>query len=303
MKKTILITGIGGLLGSNIYFMLREKYQVSGINHSEPFFPMSDNFFLADICDEIKIKDIIKSVDPDILIHCASLTNVDECETDFSFTRKVNAIGTNNLASNCGKNTKFVYISTDAVFDGKKGNYVEVDLPSPLNNYAKTKLEGEWFVQQATDNYLILRTNLFGWGNQNKLSFGEWVFDSLSKHISIRMIKDFFFTPILVNDFAGAIDQLIEHNAKGIYHVAGTEKCSKYEFGVALADIFGLDGNLIKPVLMDEFNFKAKRPRDMSLNCEKIENEWGIDLPDYKQGLKKYYELHENCYADNLRNG
>ena len=289
------------MLGGNIYFMLKEKYQIFGINHSQPLFAMPNNFFLVDICDEMKVKDIIKSVRPDILIHCASLTNVDESEKDFCFTHKVNAIATNNLISNCRKNTKFIYISTDSIFDGKTGNYSEKDLPCPMNNYAKTKLEGEWFVQQATDNYLILRTNIFGWSSQKKLSFGEWIFDSLSKNISIRMIKDFFFTPILVNDLIKIMSELIEHDARGFYHVAGSEKCSKYEFGIALAEIFRFDVSLIKPVLMDEFNFKAKRPKDMSLNCKKIQSECGIDIPGYKEGLKKYHELWQNGYAYNLK--
>ena len=289
-NKKILITGCSGLLGGALCQQMKNKYHLIGLFHQEMVPNFLDESLSADIRDEAFVEEILGRYHPDIIVHCAALVNVDACEDSYELAREVNALGTRNLARHAPSEAKFVYISTDAVFDGKKGNYTETDLPCPLNNYAKTKLEGECFVQQESNNYLIIRTNFFGKHLNTKRSFAEWVLNSLINKEPIKMITDWYFSPIFVDDLVKIIGRLLEADAKGLYHVGGSKKCSKYEFGIKLAEIFGLDSSLIEPVFFKQMSFKAKRPRDMSLNGAKTEKELASKLPSYKEGLKRFYD-------------
>ena len=297
----VLVTGCSGLLGSNLCYLLRDKYQLIGsYNQKEPL-NFSGEKVRVDIRNEVIVKKVLDAYKPDVIIHCAGLTNVDACEDEYNLTREVNALGTKYLVENCDKKAKFIFISSDAIFDGKKGSYTEKDLPFPLNNYAKTKLEGEGYVQQKSDNFLILRTNFFGWNYQNKLSFAEWILDSLLNKKIINMVKDWHFSPILVNNLVKIITQLIYSDAKGIYHLAANNHCSKHEFAVKLAEIFGLNLSLIKAISFNELSLKAKRPKNMSLDCSKIRNDLKIELPSYEASLNQFYHLWGNNYRENLR--
>ena len=276
------------MLGWSICERLQRDMQVTGIYHELAPPPSLEETYQSDVRDELRIKRLMERVCPDVIIHCAGLINVDAAEEDFMATREVNALGTWHLAKHAPPEAKFVYISTDAVFDGKRGAYTENDLPSPLNAYAKTKLEGEWYVQQETDNHLIVRTNFFGQHHTSKPSFAQWIVDSLKSGSGIRMVTDWYFTPTYVDDLVSAIRGLVEADANGIYHVAGGERCSKYEFGVETARVFGFDESLIVPVHFDQLILRAPRPQDMSLDCSKAAAVLGAEMPSFRSGLRRF---------------
>ena len=282
MKK-LLITGSSGMLGSNIALELGNKYDICGI------YKTSANQHLkkqlkVDLTKTDEVKRGISKVDPDIVIHCAATTDVDSCEADYSFAYLTNVVATKNIISTLNPKTKFIYISTDSVFDGKKGNYSETDVTFPLNNYAKSKLEGEKVVEKRLKNYAIIRTNIFGWNQVKGTSFAEWVFNSLTENRHIKMFTDVIFSPISANTLSFLIDKLLNKNFAGIINIGSKNALSKYEFGCNLAELFALDKSLISPVSVNSFGFKAKRPKNTSLNVSKADSVLG-SLPNIQDEL------------------
>jgi len=274
-KHTLIITGTSGMLGSNLVYHLSEKYDIFGIDIG-PSNPFLNKQFNIDLTDFEKVKDLIKSVKPKFIIHCAAMTNVDLCEENYLLAREINALATKNITEALSRDARIIYISTDSVFDGKKGNYSEQDLPCPLNNYAKSKLEGEWFVEQLSLNYVIIRTNLFGWNLVKGQSLAEWVINSLSGNSEIKMFTDVIFSPLTVNSLSDYIDILLVNDFVGRINLGTLDSLSKYEFGIKLAKAFGLDARLIEPISIDDFSFKARRPKKTNLNTELAQEILGI---------------------------
>jgi dTDP-4-dehydrorhamnose reductase len=246
----------------------------------------------------------VMEIRPDVIIHTAALTNVDYCEENREQTWKINVEGTRNLAEIAEKTGSYlIYISTDSVFDGKKGLYKEEDKPNPQNYYAKTKLEGEKVLQKYDLEYAVIRTSIFGWNIQNKLSLAEWILEGLKNKRVLTMFKDVFFSPILVNNLAEAIVEIYQRNLQGVWHVAGVEKCSKLHFAYKIAEIFGLDDTNIKPISVDESNLKAKRANDLSLDVGKAVKKLSVKLLDVEGGLIWMKQLLESGYVHQVKEG
>lgn len=294
----IFITGGSGLLGSSIVYSLIEKFEIDATYNNHPIKMEGVHFIPLDITNKKEVFPLIENISPDVVIHTAALTNVDFCEDNPEKAREVNISGTKNIAEACAKNNaKMIYISTDYVFDGEKGNYSERDTPNPINYYAKTKLEGENMVKKFATNYLIVRTSLYGWNIQKKLSFAEWIIDNLQKKQQINVPADQFSSLMLVNDCAKIILKIIEGNINGLYNVASCEKISKFDFAKKVAKVFGMKKSLIIPITTEELskkiNQKAKRPKDVSLNIDNASKELGITLPSIEGGLKNMKTIRD----------
>ena len=157
-----------------------------------------------------------------------------------------------------------------------------------MNNYSKTKLEGEKFVEQAMKNYLIIRTNFFGWNKVKGESFAECVIKSLRACKTINMFTDVIFSPLYVGTLVNFIARLLKSDLTGILNLANCDSISKYDFGLNLAEVFNLDKGLINPLGVDSFRFKAKRPKNTSLNIERTEKVFG-GLPNISEEINKFY--------------
>lgn len=184
--------------------------------------------------------------------------------------------------------TKFVFISTDQLFDGRRSFAQESDLAEPVNVYGKTKLAAENLIKKSGRRYLILRTNFFGWSAGRKKTFGEWLVKSLRQRQPIHLFKDFYFTPMYVTFFARAVDALLKKEAEGLFHVAGRDRVSKYDFAKRLAQVGGLPFKEICKVKLDSDKKLAKRPKDISLNAELIHRRFGICPVRLQCSLKKF---------------
>jgi dTDP-4-dehydrorhamnose reductase len=298
----MLITGVSGLLGNNLAYYFKDKFEVLGLYNQNP---VNINGIQTDQCqitDFAKVKEITTEYNPDIILHCASLTNVDECETNKEWTKKVNVIGTKNIVESVSKKrTHIIYISSDSVYDGIKGNFSEKDDVNPQNYYGESKYKGELEVSRHPKS-LILRTNLFGWNIQsNKSSLGEWVIRELSGKRKINGFKDAFFSTIYTKKLAEVIYHSILKNIVGIYNCGSIDSCSKYDFAVKIADWFNLDKHLIIPSSIEDFDFKAKRGKNLSLNVEKIIEILGYQLPTVNQSVNAFYE--DSRMRSHLKNG
>lgn len=295
----VIITGGSGMLGMSLVYSLGGEFDVFASYRTNHIEMKRARFIPLDITIKNEVFRVIEKINPDLVIHTAALTNVDFCEDNPEKAREVNICGTKNISEACAKsNAKMIYISTDYVFDGVKGNYSEKDDLNPINWYGKTKLEGEGEVKKLTNDYLIVRTSLYGWNIQKKLSFVEWVIVNLQKNLQINALEDQFSSLMFVNDFAEIILKLIKMNINGTYNIASCKKINKFEFAKKIAQVFSLDEDLILPITTEELfkkiGRKAKRPKDVSLNISKAREELGIDAPSIENGLWHMKRLKDN---------
>jgi len=303
MTKKILITGGSGLLGCTISKLAARKFDVYATYNRNKIEMDNVSFFKADLTkrdDADKIKDIR----PDIVVHCAAMTNVDYCEGHADEARSHNvdaSVYVAEAAKACG--AYLVHISTDSVFDGEKGGYSEIDEPRPINTYGKTKLEAERQVAALCPGSCIVRTNFYGWARGEKLSLAEWMINKLKNGEELQGLEDIYFSPILVNDLVGILLDLQLNGYKGIINIAGSETCSKLEFARRIARIFGFDSGLIKPVSIKNIGLKAPRGKDTSLNVSKAAGFIKKRLPGIDEGLKEMKTLYDKGYVKELRHG
>jgi dTDP-4-dehydrorhamnose reductase len=221
-----------------------------------------------------------------VVVHAAAETNVERCETERDLARRINVDGTANMAAACvSVGARLILISTDYVFDGRKGNYAETDEPNPISFYGVTKLDAERIAASAASNSLIIRTSvLYGW-HPTKLNFATWILKGLREGQTLKVVNDHINSPTFADNLADAIRRAIECDSRGILHIAGSERINRFDFAGRIAARFDLNGSLLVPVQMRDLGWIAKRPRDSSLNVGKAEKELGIELLGVDGGL------------------
>lgn len=271
MKK-ILIIGISGLLGNKIYNLAKNDYQVFGTYNTHK--PSMENVYQLDVTKRADVFKLIGNIKPDFVIDTHALHNVDYCELHPEEAWLVNVEGTKNVAEACKTfGCKYVFISTDYVFDGKKATpYTEKDKPNPLNYYAKTKLIAEEAIKILTSDYIIARTAvLFGVGGLGKEPFALWLIKKLKNGEEVKAVIDQYNNPTLVDNLAEMLLTLCEKDKVGLFHITGKTNLNRYEFSIKIAETFGLNKELIKPITTPELNQVAPRPRKVALDVSKVE--------------------------------
>ncbi len=225
----------------------------------------------VDLTDETAVKEYIVGKGPEVVIHAASVTDVDLCEQDPALATRVNATATGFLADACRKEGCFlIYVSTDYVFDGRRGQYKEEDEPDPINEYGRSKLLGEKHVSQGGGDFCIARASVvFGWAREHRPNFATWLHRELSTQQATKVVTDQFASPTLNSQLGRMLLEVAERRLKGIFHLAGSTRISRYQFALRLARKFSFDENLIVPVKSESIDWKAKRPFDSSLNVTK----------------------------------
>ena len=265
--KTILVTGSNGLLGQKIIYALRNRNDVRCIATSKGANRMlakdGYTFESLDITDKEQLEKIFAQYKPDAVINTAAMTNVDACESkkEDCVSANVNAVST--LISLCEKyNAHLIQLSTDFVFDGEHGPYIEEDKPNPLSFYAQSKYDAELLMQKSKIKWSIIRTIIiYGVVDDNSRSnVVLWAKNSLEKKQVINVINDQFRSPTLAEDLADACINAALKNATGIYHVSGRETMCMLDIVKIVADYFHLDSSFISPVSSAELNQPAKRP-------------------------------------------
>lgn len=208
----------------------------------------------------------LAQLQPEVVIHAASMTSVEACESRPELAQHANVELAKNVAQACSSaGIRLVHISTDHLFSGEKAGVSESEPVAPKNVYARTKAEAELRVLEACPQALVVRTNFYGWGPSYRHSFSDVIVTSLREHKPIMLFRDVFYTPILSEFLVNAVHDLVEQRASGILHVVGDERISKYDFGLKLARQFELDASLIKAGCLGDQGALVPRPRDMSL--------------------------------------
>ncbi|MBC8588314.1 SDR family oxidoreductase [Paratissierella segnis] len=290
----VLITGSNGMLGKALVeiFSKDRSFSLFGINRSASNKQFIDNY-TCDLTDLKILRSILDEIKPDIIIHCAANVNLEYCEREKKYAYQLNAKSSEILASYNSDVTKFIYISTDSVFDGIVGDYTEGSETNPLNYYAFTKLEGEKLITQSNPNAIIIRTNIYGFHTETGNSLVEWGLKNLIAGRGITGFYDVIFNPVYTKQLAEVCYELIISNYKGLVNVGSYKNISKYDFLIKLADYFKLDSNLVKKGSIDNMmNFKVKRSKNTTLNTQYIKELVNVDLSidtGFKELVKDYY--------------
>jgi dTDP-4-dehydrorhamnose reductase len=302
----ILVTGASGLLGLNLALSAAKRdHLVFGTVKEHVLRTDAFRTIQTDLLVPGAVESLLDQTQPDWVIHCAAMANVDACEADPEQALKVNSELPARLAAYVARGgarqARLVHISTDAVFDGQRGGYGEEDTPNPLGVYARTKLEGERGVADANPQAIIARVNLFGWSLSGGRSLGEFFFYNLSAGKRVLGFTDVFFCPILASDIAPILLQMLEMQLCGLYHVVSRECTSKYEFGVRVARRFGLDESLITPASVEEAGLKATRSPNLTLRTDKLAAALSEPPPDLSTGIEGFYTQYQQGYPQFLK--
>jgi dTDP-4-dehydrorhamnose reductase len=290
MEIKILVTGANGMLGSSLCQLYEKGKEVYALHRDSVCYVPCRAHFSLDLANEEGLKKVFQQIKPELVIHCAGLTDVDKCEKNPELAHDANVLSTEHVARLCGDQTKLVYISTDQVY-GDAGDHSEAnDNLKPANIYGKTKLQGECKVREFCADHMIIRTNIFGWNvKPGKTGSAEWMYHSLKNKQGIILFDDYFFSPVFTKSLGEIIMQLVQMNFSGIINAGSPEPCSKYEFGMLLSEAFGLDKSLISRGSVTRHAFDAPRPHDLTLKVNKL-IDLGISLPDYKTSMMRFHE-------------
>ena len=261
----ILITGASGMLGATFIEKWRDKFEIFATDKESFTNSPAKNFMGFDMLND-SYDVLINWAKPDVIIHCAAITNVDYCEDNTEQAMAVNAESVNKSLK-YGSNARLIFISSDAVFPDGIYMATEKDQTSPENIYGKTKEAGEKYIKDASGNHIAIRTTIVGKNiNPSYQGFVEWIVNSVKNGKEIMLFEDVLFTPITIWHLANEIEWIISSNISGIIHVAGCEPISKYDFGKKICEGLELDTNLIKKGSMDNVKFNAKRSNDQTLD-------------------------------------
>jgi dTDP-4-dehydrorhamnose reductase len=287
----ILLTGSTGLLGKAIRDKLNKKYELIPLSNSG-----KENSIACDLRKEEKVSSLVNKYMPDITIHCAAYKNVDNCAENPKLAHEINVNGTRNLAWAIAKyNLKFIYISTDYVFDGEANTpYDEYKTPNPINVYGITKLGGENYISYLLKNYYIIRTgSLFGPHGENYVSL---VVENLKNNKESYSAYDQFVSFTYTVDLANVILFILENLniGYGIYHITNNGYCSRLELALKIAEILNENKNLIKAVSIDRLGLKAKRPKFIALSTTKFAKAASYKLKTWQEALEEFLTLYYN---------
>jgi len=285
-----LVTGSAGLIGSQIVKdLIQKNHTVYSCYHDKK--PLQGIPTPLDLSNENQIIQTLSTTKPDRIIHLAAMTNVDLCETENELATIINTKATETLAKQAAKQKIFfLYVSTDYIFDGINGMKKEVDSSNPLGFYGKSKLEGELVLNQLASNWCIARTSTpFGIHNTKK-SFPLWIKENLEAKKEISVLTDQFTSPTYVPNLSKMLIEIAIRQIIGIIHVSGATRISRYALAELVADKLHLDKIFLIPTKIDDMNWKAKRPKDSSLDVSLA----GEILNEQPQKIEQSIELFIN---------
>jgi len=290
-KGRVLVFGSNGLLGQKVSEMLlrgtASTVTLSSLEGASvrPVDPAE--YVQADLTSKKEVKQLVARCEPDTIINCAAITNVDACEAERELAWKVNVGAVENIIEAARRtDATIVHVSSDYIFDGKNGPYAEDDRPEPVSYYGKTKLASENALRASGLKFLIARTMvLYGYAPGVKPNFALWLIQSLEKRSPVRIVDDQYGNPTLADDLAYGLLRGIELGRSGIYHIAGRDIVTRHEFALRIARSFNLDASLITPIKTAQLRQPAHRPLRSGLITLKAEVELGIHPSTIEQGL------------------
>jgi len=288
----ILVTGANGLLGQKLVGLLRQEqaHRLIATGRKPPSTPvLHGEFHVLDVTINNQVHSVLETSKPDVVIHTAAMTQVDQCETDQEACIANNVTAVEYLVAACRKNNiHLVHVSTDFIFDGSHGPLDEQAVPNPVNFYGASKLAAEKLIQSSNIHWSILRTVLV-YGVTHDMSRSNivlWVKKNLEEGKKISVVNDQWRTPTLAEDLAMGCFLAATKKATGIYNISGKDFLTPFDIAMKTADFFKLDASLILPTNSTQFTQPAKRPMKTGFIIEKAKKELGYEPHSFTEGLK-----------------
>ncbi|RCS28127.1 SDR family NAD(P)-dependent oxidoreductase [Polaribacter sp. WD7] len=290
----VVITGSNGLLGQSLLNLLLDasKYQVFGFSRGKNRSGREDFTYVSiDITEEVTLKKELLKIQPDFIINTAAMTHVDVCESEKEACDLLNVEVVKWLKEVSEEiSSHIIHISTDFIFDGKKGYYKETDIPNPLSYYGLSKLKSEEVLKNSKIDFTILRTILvFGRVyDMSRSNIVLWVKSMLEQGKEITIVEDQYRMPTYVEDLALACKISMDKRATGVYNIASSELLSVYKIAQQIAEAFGLNKSLITPISTSTLNQTAPRPPKTGFDLSKTNKELGFYTKTFKEDLERF---------------
>jgi dTDP-4-dehydrorhamnose reductase len=287
-----LVIGASGQVGEHLLRTLHQSGEEAVGTYRQQ---VGHELIRLNVSERIEVLALIQQTQPEVIYLPASLTNVDYCESHPDEAFLTNVTGVENViqAANAVR-AKLVYFSSDYIFDGMAGPYVENDTARPLSVYGRQKLLAEQAIRQRADTFLIIRTTVvYGWERQGK-NFVYRMLRTLRNGQPLLVPSDQMGTPTYAPDLARAVLDLARVSTNDVFHVVGPDLLSRHDFSLAVAEVFGLDQNMVRPVLTADLGQAAPRPLKAGMIAAKAETILGRPLVGHRDGLTWLKEQEEH---------
>jgi len=278
---TLIITGGSGFVGRNLAEVFSRRWSVVATRYRSD---ARDSIEL-DVRDADAVISTFKRAAPDVVIHAAGNKNVRFCKEHPDEANKVNAFGTQNVARACRQlGARLIYLSTDLVFDGQRGQYREDEQPQPTSAYGISKFEGERLARAELPEVAVCRSGgIYGKGSP----LLRWLSDELNAGRTVDCFADVFNSPTYVENLAEMLETIIDRRLSGIFHTAGRERVSRFEFFQTYARIFGLNQESLKPVAASPLESELLLQPDSSLSVAETANKLGVVFNSVGEGFAR----------------
>lgn len=293
MARKLLLTGSNGLLGQKILKKLaaNPNFDLIATSQGENRVSSTEGYTYEqmDITSEEEVKAVFEKYKPEVVINTAAMTNVDACENSQKLCWDINVKGVEILLQYSKEyNSQLIHLSTDFVFDGENGPYIETDEINPLSFYAKSKASSEHVLLSSDYKNIAIARTIIVFGIGEKLSRGNvvlWAKGAMEKQAPINVVDDQFRSPTLAEDLADGCILIAEKEATGIYHLSGKDVMSILELVYRVADFYGLDKGCVTPIKTATLNQTAKRPPKTGFILNKAINDLGYNPHSFEEGL------------------
>ena len=283
----VLIVGASGFIGQYLVRRLNETpgHEVFGTFLSRIPGDDGNSWHRVELTDAGRLEQVFRLARPDVVVHLAAIADVGAAENDPERATAVNVAATSAIAQLCELHgAKLIFVSTEYVFDGQRGYYREEDDPSPTTHYGQTKWEAEQEVAKLASQWSILRTSIvYGWPAHGQRNFVPWLIERLRSGHPYQGANDVYRTPIYVEHLTDGIAKLVEEDHPGIYHIAGRDWVSMYDFATAIAEAFHLDRGLVIPT--DAASGGSRKPDVLGLDCARTMRLLGLAQPGINDGI------------------
>jgi dTDP-4-dehydrorhamnose reductase len=288
----VLVTGANGLLGQHLTGkLIEDNYNVVAIGRGPARLPFPDTdykYYDVDIAAELAVHRVFSDELPEVVIHAAAMTQVDDCELNQELCERINVQGTSHVIINAEQfSRKLIYVSTDFVFDGEKGDYAEEDDMGPVNWYGFTKMQAESIVETCDMPWAIVRTCLV-YGNVltgTRTNIISWVKESLQAGKPIKVVSDQVRTPTYVKDLVNGIMLILKQNGEGTFHIAGKDVLTPYDMALKTAAYYKLDSSLMTKVDASSFSQPGRRPLKTGFDISKAKTQLGYEPVSFDEAL------------------
>ena len=300
----LYLTGVSGLLGGNLAYLLRERAELFGCDRNETAIPgLSLSVF--DCLDRDRLRQDLERIRPDAVIHCAGFTSVDGCERDPNKAYQVNVVLSGKVARICRDlGMKLVFLSSDAVYDGAaKGLHRESEETSACNVYGKSKILAEESILEAggKPEPLILRTNFLGYNVRRRTGSFEWMLESMLSGKPVTLFEDVYFSPLSIPFLTEVIWECIRRDLGGVYNASCAGSVTKLKFGNLVKQQFGLSNAVIIPGKVADAPLAARRSLNMGMDSSGLAHMLGMTMDSPSDTVRTLYEQYCRGYPQILR--